>query len=258
MRMTKLPLLAICFLLGAQASAMAATVTVMISGGFSAAYLSLVSAYEKASGNRLVTVRGPSMGVDPTAIPLRLRRGEQADVVIMVRSALDKLVDSGAVGTSVTDLATGRVALAVKSGAPKPDIGTVDAFRQTLLNAKSFCYPDSASGVYMETVLLKRLGIEAQMKPKSRMIQATPVGVFVARGECEIGTQQFSELKPIEGIDIVGLLPEDIQQVTPYTAGIVAKAPNPGGARDLIRFLSSPAAHDAVRASGMNPAQAKK
>jgi molybdate transport system substrate-binding protein len=257
MRVFKVAFASACLLLAAQASACAATVTVMISGGFSAAYLSLVSAYEKASGNTLVTVRGPSMGVDPTAIPLRLQRGEKADVVIMVRSALDKLVDSGAVGAGVTDLATGRVALAVKAGAPRPDIGTVDAFKQTLLNAKSFCYPDSASGVYMETVLLKRLGIEAQMKPKSRMIQATPVGIYVARGECEIGTQQFSELKPIAGIDIAGLLPEDIQQVTPYTAGIVAKAPNPGGARDLIRFLSSPAAYDAIHASGMNPAAEK-
>lgn len=259
MRSAKLLFTALCLLLAAQAPALAGTVTVMISGGFSAAYSKLTDAYQKKSGNTLVTVRGPSMGAAPTAIPARLARGEPADIVIMVRSALDKLAATGTVmpGT-VTDLGVGRVAMAVKAGARKPDIGTVAAFRQTLLNAKSVAYSDSASGVYLQTVLFKQLGIDKQMHAKSKMIQATPVGLNVARGEYELGFQQLSELKPVPGIDIVGLIPESVQQITPFAAGLVAKARNAAGGRDLIGFLSSSAAYGAIRASGMQPAQEKK
>jgi molybdate transport system substrate-binding protein len=256
MRHAKIVCTALCLLLAAQVPALAGTVRVMISGGFSAAYNNLVAAYQKKSGNTVVTVRGPSMGADSTAIPARLARGEAADVVIMVRSALDKLRAGGqVVPASAIDLAFGRVGMAVKAGAPKPDIHTVEAFKQTLLNAKSVAYSDSASGVYLQTVLFKKLGIAKQMAPKSKMIQATPVGLNIARGEYELGFQQLSELKPIPGIDIVGLIPEAVQQITPFAAGLVAKAPNPAGGRGLIRFLTSTAADDAIRASGMQPAR---
>jgi molybdate transport system substrate-binding protein len=242
----------------AATAAQAATVTVFISGGFRAAYDALAPAYEKSKGNNLVSQQSPSMGADPTAIPARLARHEPGDIVIMVRSALDKLVASGLiVPDSVTDLGIGNVALAVKAGAKKPDISTVEAFKQTLLNAKSVALSDSASGVYFLTVLYPKLGIEKQMRPKTHTIQATPVGLNIARGEYEIGIQQFSELKPIPGIDVVGLIPQAVQLPTPYSAGLVKTAPNPAGGRDLIRFLASPAAFAAIRASGMVPAQQK-
>lgn len=236
--------------------ALAAPVTVLISGGFRAAYDELAPAYEKQKGNLLVTKQSPSMGVDPTAIPARLARHEPADIVIMVRSALDKLVQVGqVVPDSVTDLGIGHVALAVKAGSKKPDISTVEAFKLTLLKAKSLAVSDSASGVYFRTVLFKKLGIKKQMLPKTHTIQATPVGLNIARGEYEIGIQQFSELKPIAGIIIVGLIPDAVQLPTSYSAGLVKDAPNKSDGRDLIHFLASPKAFAAIRASGMKPAQ---
>jgi molybdate transport system substrate-binding protein len=237
----------------------AAPVTVLISGGFRAAYDQLAPAYEKKKHNELVSQQSPSMGNDPTAVPARLARHEPADIVIMVRSALDGLVKEGLiVPDSVTDLGIGKVALAVKAGAPKPDISSVAAFKETLLHAKSLAVSDSASGVYFRTVLFKKLGIDKEMQPKTHTIQATPVGLNIARGEYEIGIQQFSELKPIPGIEVVGLIPDPVQLPTPYSAGLVKTAPNPEAGRDLIRYLASPAAFAAIRDSGMVPAQDKK
>ncbi|MEI9903028.1 MAG: substrate-binding domain-containing protein [Asticcacaulis sp.] len=186
-----------------------AELTVLTSGGFTAAWQDLEPQYELRSGNRVVTELGPSMGATPNAIPMRLDRGEPADVVILAREALDKLADKGEViRKSETDLALSRIAMAVKSDAAVPDISTDDALRATLLKAKSVAYSDSASGVYVSTQLFQRLGIADQMAAKSRMIPATPVGQIVASGEAEIGFQQLSELKPVPGIRIVGLIPK--------------------------------------------------
>jgi molybdate transport system substrate-binding protein len=259
MRKTRILMAALCLSFAAASGARAGTVTVLISGGFRAAYDGIAPAYEKQQGNTLVTKQSPSMGADPTAIPARLARHEPADIVIMVRSALDGLVAKGQiVPDSVTDLGIGKVALAVKAGAKKPDIASVAAFRQALLNAKSLAVSDSASGVYFRTVLFKKLGIEQQMLPKTHTIQATPVGLNIARGEYDIGIQQFSELKPIPGIEIVGLIPDAVQLPTPYSAGLVKGAPDPKEARDLIRYLASTKAFAAIKASGMVPAQETK
>jgi molybdate transport system substrate-binding protein len=257
--MLRLAMAAFCLMLAGAGGATAGTVTVFISGGFRAAYDQLAPGYEMQKGNLLVTKQSPSMGADPTAVPARLARHEPADIVIMVRSALDGLVTGGQiVPDSITDLGIGNVALAVKAGAKKPDISSVETFKQALLDAKSLALSDSASGVYFRTVLFKKLGIEKQMLPKTHTIQATPVGLNVARGEYEMGIQQFSELKPIAGIEIVGLIPNAVQLPTPYSAGLVKDAPNPKDGRDLIRFLASPQAYPAIRDSGMVPAQEKK
>jgi molybdate transport system substrate-binding protein len=257
MRIAKI-VTALCLACTVWQGARAATVTVLISGGFRAAYDQLAPAYERQKHNALVTKQSPSMGADPTAIPARLARHEPADLVIMVRSALDGLTKQGLIAPdSVIDLGIGKVALAVKAGAPKPDISNVEAFKQTLLHAKTLAVSDSASGVYFRTVLFKKLGIDKEMQPKTHTIQATPVGLNIARGEYEIGIQQFSELKPIPGIAIVGLIPDAVQLPTPYSAGLVKTAPNPEAGRDLIRYLASPAAYPAIRDSGMAPAQDK-
>ena len=259
MRVARLVMMALGLMLPAATGAWAGTVTVLISGGFRAAYDQIAPAYEKQEGNELITKQSPSMGADPTAIPARLARHEPADIVIMVRSALDGLVAKGQiVPDSVMDLGIGKVALAVKAGAKKPDISSVEAFRQALLNARSLAVSDSASGVYFLTVLFKQLGIEKEMLPKTHTIQATPVGLNIARGEYDVGIQQFSELKPIPGIEIVGLIPEAVQLPTPYSAGLVKDAPDPKEARDLIHYLASPKAFAAIEASGMVPAQEKK
>jgi ABC-type molybdate transport system substrate-binding protein len=150
-------------------SASAAEIKVFISGGFSAAYDTLVPAFERATGHKVVTERGPSMGETPQAIPNRLARGESADVVILVGYALDNLIKKDLVAAnSRTDLAWSPIAMAVKAGAPKPDISTVDAFRRALLAAKSIAYSDSASGEYLSTTLFRRIGVYDQIKDKAQ------------------------------------------------------------------------------------------
>jgi len=230
----------------------AAEVRVMISGGFGAAYDALIDDFMRKTGHTVVTARGPSMGTTPQAIPNRMDRGEPVDVLIMVREALDGLADRGkVVPDSRVDLARSSIAMAVKAGAPRPDISTMDAFRKTLTEAKSIAYSDSASGVYLQNVLFPRLGM-ADLKIKSRMIPAEPVGKVVARGEAEIGFQQLSELKHAhEGITIVGLIPFEAQKITLFSAGIAAAAPQPVAGKQLIDFLSSPEAQPAITHTGL-------
>ena len=237
----------------------AAEVKVMISGGFSAAYRSLVPEFERATKNTVATVSGPSMGATPEAIPNRLQRGEPADVLIMVGDALDELIKQGkVVADSRVELARSNIGMAVRAGAPKPDISTVDALKRTLLAAKSIAYSDSASGVYLSTVLFQRLGLADQIKGKSRMIPAEPVGAVVARGDAEIGFQQISELLPVQGIDLVGPLPPEVQKVTVFSAGIVTVAKEPDVGRALVKFLASPAAALAITRSGLEPVTSRQ
>jgi molybdate transport system substrate-binding protein len=240
------------FLLSATASA--AEVRVMISGGLSAAYKALVPEFEKATGHKVLTAYGPSMGTTTNAIPVRLERGEPADVLIMVGYALEDLAKKGkvAAGTSV-DLVKSPIAVAVKSGAPKPDISTADAVKRALLAAKTIAYSDSASGVYVSTEMFGKLGIKQEMEGKARKIPATPVGEIVAHGEAEIGFQQMSELKPVEGIDIIGPLPDELQKITVFSAGIASVSKEPDAGKALIKFLASPAARAEIVKSGLDP-----
>jgi molybdate transport system substrate-binding protein len=183
---------AAAFLLTGTASA--AEVRVMISGGLTAAYNALVPEFERTTGHKVITAYGPSMGTTANAIPVRLERGEPADVLILVGYALGDLIKQGkAVPDSRVDLVKSKIGVAVKSGAPKPDISSPDALKRALLAAKSVAYSDSASGVYISTEMFERLGIANEMKDKARKIPATPVAEIVARGEAEIGFQQFSE-----------------------------------------------------------------
>lgn len=235
-------------------SAQAAEVHVMISGGFSAAYNALVPEFEKATGNKVITAYGPSMGTTVNAIPVRLARGESADVLILVGYALDDLIKQGkAVAGSKVDLVNSKIGVAVKAGSPKPDISSADAVKRALLAAKSVAYSDSASGVYVSSEMLKKLGIENEMKDKARMIPATPVGEIVAHGDAEIGFQQISELKPVPGIDIVGPLPADLQKITVFSAGIATASKEPEAGKALIKFLTSPAAAVEITKSGLDP-----
>jgi molybdate transport system substrate-binding protein len=231
-------------------------IKVVTSGAFTAAYLELVPQYERATHNKLVTEFGPSMGTTHNAIPIRLERGEAIDVVIMAAPALADLIKQGKVrADSRVDLVESKIGMAVKAGAPKPDISTVDALRRTLLAAKSIAYSDSASGVYLSTELFPKLGIAGQINAKSKMIPADPVGGVVASGEFEIGFQQISELRPVKGIDIVGELPPGAQRVTLFAAGIPSTSKQPEAAKTLIQWLASPAAYPAIEKSGLEPAK---
>ena len=235
-------------------SAAAAEVRVMISGGLTAAFNALVPEFERTTGNKVSTAYGPSMGTTVNAIPVRLGRGEPADVLIMVGYALGDLAKDGKViADSRVDLVKSLIGVAVKAGAPKPDISSADALKRALLAAKSIAYSDSASGVYVSTEMFAKLGITEEMKDKARKIPATPVGEIVAHGDAEIGFQQFSELMPVQGIDIVGPLPSELQKVTVFSAGIAAVSKEPEAGKALIKFLTSPAARAEIIRSGMEP-----
>jgi molybdate transport system substrate-binding protein len=234
--------------------ASAAEVRVMISGGLTAAYKALVPEFERATGHKVLTAYGPSMGTTTNAIPVRLERGEPADVLIMVGYALDGLAKQGKViSDSRVDLVKSPIGVAVKSGAAKPDISNADAVKRMLLAAKTIAYSDSASGVYVSTEMFDKLGIKEAMKDKARKIPATPVGEIVAHGNAEIGFQQISELRPVEGIDIVGPLPDELQKITVFSAGIATVSKEPDAGKALIKFLASPAARPEIVKSGMDP-----
>jgi len=246
--------LGFAFALALSGPANAAEVRVMISGGLTAAFKALVPEFERVSGHTVLTAYGPSMGTTANAIPVRLERGEAADVLIMVGYALGDLVAQGKViADSRVDLAKSPIGIAVRSGAPKPDISSADAVKRALLAAKTIAYSDSASGVYVSTEMFGKLGIADEMKDKARKIPATPVGEIVAHGEAELGFQQISELVPVPGIDIVGPLPPELQKITIFSAGIATVSKQPDAGKALIKFLGSPAASAAIVKSGIEP-----
>ncbi|MGO4305043.1 substrate-binding domain-containing protein [Cupriavidus sp. RAF12] len=231
----------------------AADIHVMTSGGFTAAYKILGPKFAAQSGNTLDTALGPSMGQAPEAIPNRLARGEQADVVIMVGYALDDLIKKGVVDPkSRVELADSRIGMVVRQGAVVPDIRTLDALRQTLMQARSIAYSDSASGVYIERELFKRLGEPAALQAKAKMIPKIPVATVVADGQYEIGFQQVSELLPVPGVTFAGRIPEDVQSVTRFAAGIPVNAAHPAEARALLEYLAAPAAQSVVKETGLD------
>src|SRR4051794_2914238 len=173
--------------------AWAADLHVITSGGGLAALKAVAPAYERQTGDHLNVEFGPSMGETPNTIPQRLARGEKIDAVLMVGYALDKLVQQGKVADPV-DVALSKIGAAVKQGAPVPDISTTDGLRQAMLAAHTIAVSDSASGVYIQNQMLKKLGIEDQARSKIKMIAADPVGGVVAKGEADLGFQQVSEL----------------------------------------------------------------
>lgn len=235
------------------AVAQAEEIRVMTSGGFTAAYKILGPEFAASTGNTLDTALGPSMGKAPEAIPNRLARGEKADVVIMVGYALDDLIKQGKVDpASRVELADSRIGLVVREGAAKPDISSVEGLKKTLLDAQSVAYSDSASGVYIEEQLFKKLGIEDQLKPKSKMIPKIPVGSVVATGDYQLGFQQVSELLPVPGVSFVAKIPESVQSVTRFAAGIPVGAQHPAQAKALLAYLASPAVQPQVQATGLD------
>jgi molybdate transport system substrate-binding protein len=239
-------------------AAAAADVHVMISAGFYQAYSELAPVFERSSGHHLVTTRGPSLGDSSEAIPNRLKRGEPADVVIGVGASIDDLSRQGLVrGGSKVDLARSEIGMVVRAGAAKLDIGTVAAFRRTLLEAKSIAYSDSASGVYLSETLFARLGVAEQVSGKSRKVRGPPSGepvaAVVARGEAEIGFQQVSELIHVPGVSFVGTIPGELQQDTFFSAALANAVSQPEAAAALIRFLASPEAAPTISKAGLAP-----
>jgi molybdate transport system substrate-binding protein len=239
-------------------AASAADIRVMISAGFFGAYSELGPMFERASGHHLVTTRGPSMGDSPETIPTRLGRGEAADVVILDGGAADALAKRGLVrADSKVELARSLIGMVVQAGSAKPDIGSVEAFRSTLLAAKSIAYSDSGSGTYLSTTLFARLGIADQIAAKSRKVRGPPSGepvaAVVARGEAEIGFQQVAELIHTPGITFVGAIPAELQPGFSFAGALTVAVAQPEAATALIRFLASPEAAPVITRAGLTP-----
>jgi molybdate transport system substrate-binding protein len=239
-------------------AASAAEVHVMISAGFYGVYAELAPAFERASGHRLITTRGPSLGDSPEAIPTRLARGETADVVILDGGSADELAKQGLVRSgSKIDLARSEVGMVVRAGAAKPNIGSVEAFRKMLLAVKSVAYSDSGSGIYLSTVLFAKLGVADQVSGKSRKVRGPPSGepvaAVVARGEAEIGFQQVSELLHVPGVTFVGPIPAELQPGSSFAGAITSAARQPDAGIALLRFLASPEAASTILKAGLTP-----
>jgi molybdate transport system substrate-binding protein len=228
----------------------------MISAGFFDIYAELGPAFERATGHRIVTIRGPSTGDSPEAIPTRLARSESTDVVILEGKSVDELGKSGFVRTeSEVVLALVQTGIAVRAGAPKPDISSEDLFRKVLLSAKSIAYSDNGSGEFIVNTLLPKLGIADQVMPKSRRVRGPPSGepvaAVVARGESEIGMQDVSELIHVPGITYVGPIPSELDRNSSYAGAVTSSAKEPEAAKALLKLLASSEAEPIILKTGL-------
>ena len=238
-------------------SAQATEIRVITSGAYTEAYKKLVPLFEAATGHRIVSFYGASIGNAPDSIPSRFARGEIFDLVILSEGGLEALNRQGKLlSGSRVDLALSQIGAAVRKGSPKPDISSVDALRQALLNAQSVAYSASASGTYISGELFERLGITDRMKDKAKRIYSERVGAVVARGDAELGFQQVSELIPFKELDFIGTLPSEVQQTIYFSSALVNGSAQDrlAVARQLVGFFTSPAVADVVRATGLEPA----
>jgi molybdate transport system substrate-binding protein len=230
----------------------AADIKVLTSVALTSALNELAPNFEQATGNKLNI--GYSLAAD---VRKHMLDGETADVIILPRPMMDELdkQQKFASGT-ITNVAGTPIALAIRAGAPKPDISTVDALKRTLLAAKSIVYADpakgGASGVYFATVV-DRLGITDQLKPKTILVPGAQAPELVAKGEAEIGVGQTSEIVPIAGAEVLGPLPGEFASTTVWTAGIGATTQSPEVAKSLIQFLTGPVARPVFSAKGFQP-----
>jgi molybdate transport system substrate-binding protein len=230
-------------------TASAADIKVMASAAIKEAYLELVPQFEKSTEHKVTTTWAGTVDMMK-----RLTGGEVFDLVIMAGPSIDELVKQGKiVAGSRVDLAKSGVGVAVRAGAPKPDNTTSAGLKRAMLAAKSIAYSTGPSGVYIAS-LFQRMGIADAVKDKIKIGQpGTPIGEIIARGEAEIGFQQVSELLPVAGIDYIGPLPPDIQQITVFASGIHSAATQADAGKALVKFLTSPQAAPVIKKKGMEP-----
>jgi molybdate transport system substrate-binding protein len=241
--------IAAAFMMLQTPAAPAAEIKVISSTAMSTMFRSLIPAFERASGHKVIITYDTS-----NIIVGRVKGGETADVIVLTGPVIDDLARQGKVAAgSRADLARSGIGVAVKSGAPKPDISSVEAFKQALLNAKSITYTTTgASGVYFSGVIDK-LGVAPQVKAKAKTQAGGHVAELVASGEAELGVQMESELRGTPGADYLGPLPGELQMYTVFSAGLFEGSKQADAARALIRFLGTPEAARAYKAGGMEP-----
>jgi molybdate transport system substrate-binding protein len=253
MRIMLLGLAMVIMAAGAPRSAAAAEIKVLTAGAFKQVLLALVPDFERTTGHK-VTVQNDTVG----ALNKRIDGGEVFDLAVLTPAAVNDLSNKGKfVAGSRVNLARVGVGVVVKDGTPKPDIGSVAAFKQALLAAKSVAYIDPAaggsSGIYVAG-LLDKLGIAADVNAKAKLIPGGAVAEHIAKGEAELGIHQISEILPVKGVTLVGPLPADIQNYTVYAAGIGAQAKESEVANALLKALAGPAAAEVLKSRGMEPA----
>ena len=221
-------------------------VIVMQSAAFKEAFLVLAPKFESATGHRVTSMWVPTAKVMST-----LNGGEAADLVIVSAALVDALIGERLADDRV-DLARCGVGVAVRAGAARPDLSSGESLKRAVLAAQSIVYSKGPSGVYLAG-LFERLGIADEIAHKVTVVQGEPAGDVVARGEAEIGFQQMCELLPVAGIDVVGPLPSEVQEITTFSAAVLTRAAAPHAARELIDYFRSDDAKAVIRATGMEP-----
>jgi len=229
--------------------AQATKLKVMAASAVKEAYIELVSDFENSSGNKVITIWGGTEG-----LAKRISSGEVVDIVIVAAPNIDKLIMEGKlVAGGRVDIAKSGVGIALRTGLPKPDISSAEAVKRAVLVATLVAYSTGPSGFYIAD-LFKKMGIADQIKDKVRQpASGAPLGELVARGEADLGFEQISNLLHVKGIDYLGPLPPDIQNITVYSAGVHTAAPAPDAARALVKFLTAPEAGPIIRKIGMEP-----
>jgi len=227
----------------------AAEIKVVGSPGTREPYTLLVPGFEKATGHKVTTAWG---GV--AALAKRVADGEVADIVMLPAAQIDDLIKQGKlVADSRVNVATSGVGVAIRAGAPKIDASSSEGIRKALIAAKTIAYSAGPSGLHVERLIAK-WGLTDQLKAKIvPPIPNVPIGEVIARGDAEIGFQQESELLPVKGIDYLGALPADINEVTVFSAAVHKAAGPTDAARALLKFLTAPEAAPIIRKTGMQP-----
>jgi molybdate transport system substrate-binding protein len=231
---------------------------VLISGGFSFAYEQLLPEFMRLSGIAVTTGSGASQGTGPQTIAAQLARGVAADVVILSREGLTELIEAGRIASGTdADLAQVPLGVAVRAGTPQPDVSTVAAFKELILAAKTVAMPGSTSGIWLKTDLLPRLGIadKVDMKLAPRGSDATRM---VAAGEVDLAVMPVSEIMHATGVAFAGTIAPEIQFVQTFSAAAVAGSREIERGKQLIAFLTSPRACEAITNSGMEPLAAAR
>jgi molybdate transport system substrate-binding protein len=229
-------------------AAEAVEIKVLSGNGPRAAVRELCTQFEKATGNTIALRFGVNVDVKE-----KIEAGERFDVVVGNPPIVDALIKDGAVIGPRADIGRSGLGVAVRAGAAKPDIATVDAFKRSLLAAKAVAYPGrGASGIYFVS-LLDRMGIKAEMQGKLKPMEAEDTVEVVARGEADMVVVVATRISDVPGVDVVGPIPEELQTKIGFAAGLAASTKEPEAAKALIRFLTAPAAAATLRAKGVDP-----
>jgi molybdate transport system substrate-binding protein len=227
----------------------AAELTVLASMGVLSGVRDVASAFERATGHKVIV----SFEAGPSLMQ-KVASNAPADVVTHYPEVIDDLVKQGKVVGSRVDFARAGVGVAVKAGAPKPDISTPEAFKRAMLAAKSIAYARTGASGIIAAKLMERLGLAEQLKDKTKLVDGVPVAEVVAKDEAEIGMQQINVILPVAGADYVGPLPAELQGYVDFAVGVLAVSKERDAAQELVRFMSAPEAAPLIRMSGMEPA----